>query len=275
MLSVSGSLATTLGYDQPFMYRGYVYDKEIGLYYLHSRYYDPATCRFISADVLLSTGQGVLGNNSFAYCLNDPVNSSDPCGYLTFKGIIGFFRELVEGGSGGVHIPTGRGSLPKGLSTTSSSSNGTIGASSGAATGASALAGTVGTTAGGAAPLPQGRPEEDTQLTKLMQNNSLDGGGYAKGFRGKLQRLTGIIGEGMEAHHVFPQAFETEFEALQITINDPRNGAWVESNSHRWFSYEYNQDWKYFLIGKPSTDDAFRFAQELAGKYGYSWSDWR
>ena len=80
VLSVTGSLATTLGYDQPFFYRGYVYDREIGLYYLQSRYYDPTTCRFISADVYLSTGQGVLGHNSFAYCLNDPGNMADDNG---------------------------------------------------------------------------------------------------------------------------------------------------------------------------------------------------
>ena len=81
LLSVSGSLSTTLGYDQPFRYRGYVYDNDTGWYYLQSRYYDPNTCRFISADVLLSTGQGVLGHNAFAYCGNNPVNYSDVFGY--------------------------------------------------------------------------------------------------------------------------------------------------------------------------------------------------
>ena len=77
ILSTTGTLATSLGYDQPFRYRGYVYDTETGWYYLQSRYYDPATCRFISADVYLSTGQGVLGHNSFAYCNNNPVVAID------------------------------------------------------------------------------------------------------------------------------------------------------------------------------------------------------
>ena len=79
-LSCTGTLATTLGVLNPFRYRGYVYDEETGFYYLKSRYYDPETCRFISADVLLSTGQGVIGNNSYAYCLNDPVNMVDEWG---------------------------------------------------------------------------------------------------------------------------------------------------------------------------------------------------
>ena len=34
----------------PLRYRGYYYDTETGLYYLMSRYYDPAVCRFINAD---------------------------------------------------------------------------------------------------------------------------------------------------------------------------------------------------------------------------------
>ena len=82
IVASTGTLETTLGRQQPFRYRGYVYDTETGFYYLQSRYYDPSTCRFISADVLLSTGQGVIGHNSFAYCLNDPVDLLDESGLL-------------------------------------------------------------------------------------------------------------------------------------------------------------------------------------------------
>ena len=66
-ISTTGSLSATLGANQPFRYRGYVYDAETGWYYLQSRYYDPTIARFVSADVYLSTGQGVLGHNAFAY----------------------------------------------------------------------------------------------------------------------------------------------------------------------------------------------------------------
>ena len=81
LLSTSGSLASTLGKNNPFRYRGYVYDEDTGFYYLQSRYYDPSVGRFISADVLLSTGQGVLGHNAYAYCLNNPVNMGDGLGF--------------------------------------------------------------------------------------------------------------------------------------------------------------------------------------------------
>ncbi len=33
MLSTTGSLASTLGVDNPFRYKGYYYDFETGLYY--------------------------------------------------------------------------------------------------------------------------------------------------------------------------------------------------------------------------------------------------
>ena len=36
--------------------------------------------RFINADSYASTGQGVLGNNMFAYCLNTPVCRKDIIG---------------------------------------------------------------------------------------------------------------------------------------------------------------------------------------------------
>ena len=34
----TGTLSSTVGTVQPFRYRGYVYDKDTGLYYLRSRY---------------------------------------------------------------------------------------------------------------------------------------------------------------------------------------------------------------------------------------------
>ena len=66
---------------QSLKYRGYVYDRETGFYYLQSRYYDPVTHRFINADGYISTGQGIIGNNVFVYCDNNPVLNVDFNGY--------------------------------------------------------------------------------------------------------------------------------------------------------------------------------------------------
>ena len=77
------SLATSLIAANPLTYRGYVYDQGTSLYYLQSRYYNPKIGRFLNADTLVSTGQGILGNNMFAYCLNNPVAFSDEQGTAT------------------------------------------------------------------------------------------------------------------------------------------------------------------------------------------------
>lgn len=94
VLSVTGSMASTLGQDNPFRYRGYYYDSDTGLYYLNSRYYDPEIGRFLNADGYLSTGQGVLSHNMFAYCNNNPIMFIDPTG-MSSK-IFDTITEIVE-----------------------------------------------------------------------------------------------------------------------------------------------------------------------------------
>ncbi len=61
----------------PFRYRGYYFDADTGLYYLRSRYYDSAICRFISADESLIGGRGLCGWNMYAYCLSNPAKHID------------------------------------------------------------------------------------------------------------------------------------------------------------------------------------------------------
>ena len=62
-------------------YKSYNIHEETGLYYLQSRYYNPTTGRFLNADIYAATGQGLLGNNMFAYCGNNPTNCFDAAGY--------------------------------------------------------------------------------------------------------------------------------------------------------------------------------------------------
>ncbi len=77
VINATGAMAEI----NPLPYRGYYYDTETGFYYLQSRYYDPKICRFINADSYVSTGQGLLGYNMFAYCNNNPLNFVDPYGH--------------------------------------------------------------------------------------------------------------------------------------------------------------------------------------------------
>ena len=80
VLNADGSMITDdtyIGILNPFRYRGYYYDEEIGLYYLQSRYYD--------ASVVV-------------YCINNPISHSDNSGQLAqaiFGAIINGFLHFA------------------------------------------------------------------------------------------------------------------------------------------------------------------------------------
>ena len=73
---------STIAGTNPFRYRGYYYDEEIGLYYLGTRYYDSATGRFLSPDSVdyLGANGDLNSYNLYAYCSNNPVMYTDPGG---------------------------------------------------------------------------------------------------------------------------------------------------------------------------------------------------
>ena len=83
-LSISPNVAHIANIN-PFRYRGYYYDNEIGLYYLQSRYYDPKVGRFVNSDAPEMTKLQIEGHfiipNQFHYCYSDPVNDADKTGY--------------------------------------------------------------------------------------------------------------------------------------------------------------------------------------------------
>ena len=79
-IAIVGSLNATLGSRNPFRYRGYIYDEETGLYYLRSRYYNPAVGRFVNADDIIKPK--ALLSSVYAYCANEPVVRVDYSGKL-------------------------------------------------------------------------------------------------------------------------------------------------------------------------------------------------
>lgn len=79
-----------IGEVNPFRYRGYYYDQEIGLYYLQSRYYDAEFGRFIKSDIpemMLLQVEKATGTNLFAYCNNNSIDGNDPMGILDAAGV--------------------------------------------------------------------------------------------------------------------------------------------------------------------------------------------
>ena len=83
---ISGTMASTLGIDNPFRYRSYYFDEETLLYYLRSRYYSIALQRFVNADSYDILSQMVgepFGGNLFFYCKNSsPIGVDDDGDWL-------------------------------------------------------------------------------------------------------------------------------------------------------------------------------------------------
>lgn len=81
----------------PFLYKGYYFDKESGMSYCHTRYYVPDWCRWLCADsIAYILSDSLQQMNLFAYCSNEPVKSLDPSGCiaLTASAIIAIFAAL-------------------------------------------------------------------------------------------------------------------------------------------------------------------------------------
>ena len=96
----SGSSTTAV--NNPFTYRGYYSDKDLGLYYLQTRYYDSFVGRFISPDhasVLTATPDALTDKNLYAYCDNNPVMRVDGDGEfwnIVIGAAIGLAGQLVS-----------------------------------------------------------------------------------------------------------------------------------------------------------------------------------
>ena len=83
-----------IGLINPFRYRSYYYDEEIGLYYLNSRYYNPEWGRFINADGLINF-QNVVNYNLYLYTENNYVVFNDYNGNI-YTSILNFFQKVSQ-----------------------------------------------------------------------------------------------------------------------------------------------------------------------------------
>lgn len=63
-----------------FTYNAQLFDKETGLFWLRSRYYDPEIGRFISKDIFPGFAQKPVSLNRYSYVYNNPINFDDPSG---------------------------------------------------------------------------------------------------------------------------------------------------------------------------------------------------
>ncbi len=82
-----GNLLAETGTPQaPFLFQGRELDRETGLYFFRTRYYDPQVGRFVSEDAMGFSA----GVNFYVFVENNPVNFTDPFGLE-----VGFWESLI------------------------------------------------------------------------------------------------------------------------------------------------------------------------------------
>jgi RHS repeat-associated protein len=114
------------GSGTSYLFAGYRYDAETGLYYVRARYYSPQLGRFLQTDPIGIRG----GRNLYAYVNNDPINRTDRHGTIpdgprvssmgpfmvggitVTSGIIQPINPTLPGGGGGYPPPGGGGGNP-------------------------------------------------------------------------------------------------------------------------------------------------------------------
>lgn len=91
LLNLTDYSPNGLGRRNPFRFKGYYYDEELGMYYLNSRYYDPETGRFVNADrvSILAIQKDLCDRNLYVYCDNNPIVREDEKGALWASVAIG------------------------------------------------------------------------------------------------------------------------------------------------------------------------------------------
>jgi len=95
-VNAAGALVSTMKYTAfgetrgtgssttDYRYTGQREEEEIGLYFYKARFYDPALCRFISADTIVPEPANAQAWDRFAYVKNNPVNATDPSGHFAW-----------------------------------------------------------------------------------------------------------------------------------------------------------------------------------------------
>ena len=70
-------------------------------------------------------------------------------------------------------------------------------------------------------------------------------------YRQALQKSTGKLGKGYDAHHTLPQKYPERFEQLGINIDEPKNVVWRKTENHHAGNVEHGKAWDEFFEKNP------------------------
>ena len=84
-----------IAHVNPFRYRGYYFDGEIGLYYLQSRYYDPVVGRFVATDKVMGANNDLATYALYTYCGNSPIERYDTGG-MSWRSVLSKIKPVIR-----------------------------------------------------------------------------------------------------------------------------------------------------------------------------------
>ena len=214
-----------IGNINPYRYRSYRYDRETGLYYLQSRYYNPEWGRFLNADGYI-TGVSI-GNNLYAYCCNNPINYYDPYGEIA---VTSSMLLLLLGIAMGAYMLS---QVDVDLSwidfSTPSSSKSSATNDETVASGI-VIAGIAG--AGGI------DGQEDVEFNSRLNSKTYSNKGYKSFYQ--VKKAIGSPGQGREWHHIVEQSQIKKSGFDVQMIQNPKNLISIDKGIHRKISGHYN-----------------------------------
>jgi RHS repeat-associated protein len=85
-------------------YTGHQHEADLGLIDMRGRMYDPLGGRFLSSDPVMQAPFWSQGLNPYSYVFNDPINATDPSGFVSFNDVM---AKVVGGLVIGAHVAAG------------------------------------------------------------------------------------------------------------------------------------------------------------------------
>lgn len=92
--------------DNDYLYTGEQYDAELDNYYLRARYYDQNVGRFTQMDEWMGKDCTPPTLNKFLYTHSDPINGTDPTGFMTLSdfGVAQEGQALIRSGTASARV---------------------------------------------------------------------------------------------------------------------------------------------------------------------------
>ena len=219
------------GYDERFKFTTKELDTESGYYYFGARYLMSELGDFLSPDPLTDKTPEL---SSYMYCNGNPLKYVDPDGriYESFWDA----AWIAWDGASFLYNTIAGNAQEAAMDAASFTADG----AALLIPGMPAVAGPARTSAKLAPKIAEATPKVAKAMEKVITATK-------NTYRQILQKVTGKLGKGYEAHHTLPQKYRNRFEKLGINIDDPEHVVWRKSEGHRAKSAEHTKAWDEFF----------------------------